>query len=329
MRYSSFSNRIKDSLKTSYVGRWFSDHARNVLGITDQQKQIDGLYYFLNELHPCNEYPLTRNTDLRNLQRCLTVLLELFATLCERHHLRWWLHGGNLLGAIRHRGFIPWDDDLDVAMPRKDYNQVMPLMKKELSEYGISVQWGGYYDDYGKLARLAIAYDVLKTGIWMDIFPVDCVHSPHGYERTKELINIDIQKYKRYYERVEKREKTREILKEKHKFFKNVSEGTNRIMFLNPEFPHSFYVIVPYGAIFPLKSMIFEDIACFIPRTEQYLKELYGNFRLYPNMGIEFHKDLDGIAASERAGLSGTDMVAVEKDLRDILERVKSEEECR
>ena len=50
----------------------------------------------------------------------LNILLS-FKQFCEEHDLRYYLAGGTLLGAIRHRGFIPWDDDIDVCMPRKDY----------------------------------------------------------------------------------------------------------------------------------------------------------------------------------------------------------------
>ena len=50
-----------------------------------------------------------------------------FAEVCKQHNLTFWVDGGTLLGAIRHNGFIPWDDDLDVVMPRKDYNKLMEI----------------------------------------------------------------------------------------------------------------------------------------------------------------------------------------------------------
>ena len=60
--------------------------------------------------------------DIRPLQlRILDILLAL-DKVCKEHNLRYYLWAGTMLGAIRHKGFIPWDDDLDIAMPRKDYD---------------------------------------------------------------------------------------------------------------------------------------------------------------------------------------------------------------
>lgn len=60
-------------------------------------------------------------------------LLERFQEICERHGLRYYAIGGTLLGAVRHRGFIPWDDDIDVGMPRADYDRFLTLCEAELS----------------------------------------------------------------------------------------------------------------------------------------------------------------------------------------------------
>ena len=68
-----------------------------------------------------------RDVQLKELQ-----LLKLYAALCDRHELRFSLYVGTLLGAVRHRGFIPWDDDLDVVMPLKDYQRFLRIAEREL-----------------------------------------------------------------------------------------------------------------------------------------------------------------------------------------------------
>lgn len=57
-----------------------------------------------------------------------------FHELCEKHHLRYCLHGGTALGAIRHKGFIPWDDDVDIAMLRNDYDRFLKIAQKEFGD---------------------------------------------------------------------------------------------------------------------------------------------------------------------------------------------------
>lgn len=61
-------------------------------------------------------------------------LYMVFSEICEKYGLKYFMMYGGLLGAVRHDGFIPWDDDIDVAMPRKDYNKFIQIAPKELEE---------------------------------------------------------------------------------------------------------------------------------------------------------------------------------------------------
>ena len=54
-------------------------------------------------------------------------IVKQFVTVCEKHQLKYWIMGGTLLGAVRHKGFIPWDNDIDLAMPRKDFNKLLRI----------------------------------------------------------------------------------------------------------------------------------------------------------------------------------------------------------
>ena len=66
--------------------------------------------------------------DLTITQKRLLVMMDWFHNYCSEHQLTYYMIGGTMLGAVRHKGFIPWDDDLDVYMPRPDYEKLWRLM---------------------------------------------------------------------------------------------------------------------------------------------------------------------------------------------------------
>ncbi len=75
------------------------------------------------------------NLSLEEIKNAELQMLIVFHKYCEENHLRYTLAGGTLLGAIRHKGFIPWDDDIDVYMPRSDYELLrLQLSNKYLKE---------------------------------------------------------------------------------------------------------------------------------------------------------------------------------------------------
>ena len=130
-------------------------------------------------------------TSLRPLWDAILAVYQEYARLCERHKLRHYLAFGSVLGAVRHKGFIPWDDDLDVVMPRQDYDVFWEIAEKELPSFFRPVTVGNtreYMHDFGKImeTRIDVIEDVaarskyaLPQGIFIDVFPVDgCFTSP-------------------------------------------------------------------------------------------------------------------------------------------------------
>lgn len=106
-------------------------------------------------------------------------MLKYIDEVCKKEGLRYYLCGGTLLGAVRHHGFIPWDDDIDLFMPRPDYDRLIELLK-ESSKYRIlSATDKGYYYNYGKMVdRRTVLIEqhvnqIDEMGVFIDIFPLD------------------------------------------------------------------------------------------------------------------------------------------------------------
>ena len=76
----------------------------------------------------------TENKDLQRLQEVNLEMVKKFIQICEKYGLRYYAVGGTLLGAVRHQGFIPWDDDVDLGMPRPDYEKFLQIADAELKQ---------------------------------------------------------------------------------------------------------------------------------------------------------------------------------------------------
>lgn len=133
---------------------------------------------------------------LRKLQLCELEILKDFIEVCEKNNLVYFGFWGTGIGALRHGGFIPWDDDIDLAMPREDYKKAMAIFERDFSDK-YTVVSAEKYDDYPVLNTHIIINDSafitapekhLKypNGIFLDIFPLDYTSQDEA-ERLKQL----------------------------------------------------------------------------------------------------------------------------------------------
>ena len=81
----------------------------------------------MDEFQGYRNFILSNGVTVRQLQLKLLEIFLYFKKICEENNLTYWCGGGTMLGAVRHKGFIPWDDDLDVFLPRKDYERLYEI----------------------------------------------------------------------------------------------------------------------------------------------------------------------------------------------------------
>lgn len=120
---------------------------------------------------------------LRKIQLCQLEILKEVVRICDKHGIDYWLAYGTMLGAVRHKGFIPWDDDLDIYMTMEGFKKFQKICKKELaSEYFLQTprterltQWLFFKvrkNGTLMLEREQVVSEGAHRGVWIDIFPV-------------------------------------------------------------------------------------------------------------------------------------------------------------
>ena len=138
---------------------------------------------------------LLDDTSLKTLQSRLTELLHRVHLICEENGIRYTMMGGTLIGAIRHKGFIPWDDDIDIGMPYEDYKKFIGVVSSQKYEglaFGIPGKTEDYFQTFVKV------FDTTTTlkennrtkskpkGIFIDVFPLTYV----GDSKYEIFLNV-------------------------------------------------------------------------------------------------------------------------------------------
>lgn len=141
------------------------------------------------------------NEELRKLQEKLLDMAKIVKKILEENQLKYFILGGTLLGAVRHKGFIPWDDDFDFVMPRRDYEKFLQIIDKYLpKEYGVIYYKRKKCQENPNMKKLMLHWakiidlnsylytekngEILKRNVFIDIIPLDGI--PNG--RIKEVI---------------------------------------------------------------------------------------------------------------------------------------------
>jgi len=223
--------------------------------------------------------------------------------LCDAHGLRYYLAYGTLLGAVRHRGFIPWDDDIDVSMPRDDYNRFAEICTSDLRP---GFRWQSYATDrhyphwFGKLIKTdtvlrhaASEHLPFQQSVHIDVFPLDGLADRpwealvlHVFVRICRLrLGVDV-----------KRTRVKRLLVQLVRVFPRRSV-ISLIKALTRRYPASMsriWICVggPYGQrrqSFPSRwfgsgtTQAFEDLTVVGPAAwDEYLTQLYGDYLTPP-----------------------------------------------
>lgn len=262
---------------------------------------LESTNFLFNNLYL--DYQLTPKGPLKDIQTLSTELLQFIAKVCEKYELEWWLDYGSLLGAIRHKSFIPWDDDVDIGMMRGDYNKLNRILKKEITKHDlgdlITVSYRPRKIDGKRVngfIQLFILHETESHGNTIfggvDIFPYDYLN-----DYNKETINNVYEDAKNeFYRNLTKGSYFKQLymglnVEDAMKaYYKNLNLNKEKSKYIVPGVegacgPHNLYklMILDADTVFPLKTTEYLDKIFPCPNdSDKYLKSIYGDYMVVP-----------------------------------------------
>ncbi len=145
------------------------------------------------------------DNQLRQLQLTQLEILKYIDGICRSHNIPYSLYAGTLLGAVRHQGFIPWDDDLDICMSRENYNRFLALwdcidhsgyiLQNKENTPAFNQSFTKIRKDHTTFLQYDFERNAYHTGIFVDIFPID--RAPAGKLQNR-LFQLDCMRYQLY-----------------------------------------------------------------------------------------------------------------------------------
>ena len=245
---------------------------------------------------------------LREYQLALLVILKEFDRICTSNNLRYWLSGGTLLGAQRHKGFIPWDDDVDVDMMRDDYEKFPSIFNARTTNPDLYCElWRD--ENAPATCLLKIQHRKIKQA-FIDIFPHDFYYT-RAIGKEKKRLNKKVRNIRKMLSISPIRIKNTDelIAKIKHLTLNVINEKIEVDERLKPsihwglDFPHRWKNwIYDYNQIFPLKKIEFEGYMFNCPAdTDFMLRNIYGKYMKMPKSICPHHTDENRFTEEEKA----------------------------
>lgn len=255
--------------------------------------------------HFWESYPKAKGF-LRSMQECSLCLLEDFQKICEQNDLQFWLHGGTLIGAIRHHGFIPWDDDIDVAILRKDFEKIRQILK----DSPLVIQ--EFYNDLCCSKGYQVKYKDQTIPVFLDLVIYDfttvmpntldnrsaylekfrmvrreLLHEFRHESQTMTFIPSEYHHFGSYSE--QDKEHINHLFERKNRQL-NISSTGNVLFYALENYPFP-YPVLPDTEVFPLKQVQFERLTLLMPKNaEKYLDGYKDIWEIPSDIGVNNHK---------------------------------------
>ena len=250
-------------------------------------------------------YDLKPKGTLKDIQDLEVELLTFIDNVCNKYNLNYWLDYGTLLGAKRHEDFIPWDDDIDLGMMREDFEKILPLLKKEVTELHLDNIHVNVYHQNNRNILIAFIQVIYRHPVYKNALSIVDIF-PHDYKKTAKSVTKK--------ELLDYRQKFHMDLLNNSKPEKTIGDYFNEfdLTYAETEFilngVETWYGLLGYKKelktrntkdMFPLKKVKFHNRYFKVPNNEDpLLNYYYGDYMALPKIIIT-HGLINRISSNE------------------------------
>ena len=271
-------------------------------GLKNSNEILDSNYNLFNLL--LIDYELNPKGILKNMQILCQELLDFIVNVCNKHDLDWWLIGGNLIGAYRHGGYIPWDDDMDIGMMRNDFDKFNDVAHDEIVNHDL--------DEYLTLK----VYPFTGKNFILPFTKLDCITKnneiiagvdifPYDYAEDNDFTLDEFLEFRiEYYTRLVTGD-VEELMKDYYsKFNLNLDDG--KYIIPNPTFLRyaeryqKDLIFYDKNRITPFDKIVFNGKYYNCPNDIDYFLKLeYGDYMKIPKILVDQHNNVDNLRGIE------------------------------
>lgn len=311
--YSHFLINYKNYLNYLEMNDKFNQLNLKIKSLENKLEYYEGIVDSNNVLFNTIflDYKLPPNKLLYDVQTLCLELLSFINKICQKYDIKWWLDYGTLLGSIRHENFIPWDDDIDIGMMRKDYHRFIEILNDELeinslSNYiDVGYRWRKFDENIVNsflqfyMRDEKIGNDILLAGV--DVFPYDFLKN-YDDNTFGDLYNVST---RNFYQKLCGGSEFSKLYMgldysaviDDYYYELNLTYDDDN--FIIPGVEGSFgynninlyeLKVLKYSEIFPLKESKFREYIFPVPNNSQsYLKKIYGEHYMEVPKNIRTH----------------------------------------